>query len=87
MRSPRPVLVLLLLSMLVAVACSSSAVGSRRSPCPDAWVRPPMGADLPAAGYLTIVGRGVEADALHRRPRARSPRRSRSTRPWPVAAG
>lgn len=29
-----------------------------------AWVRPPMGADLPAAGYLTIIGGSESSDAL-----------------------
>ena len=50
---------------LAVVACgggnpTTAPVGPTVS---DAWVRPPMGADRPAAGYLTITG-SVAADAL-----------------------
>ena len=30
----------------------------------DAWVRPPMGPDRPAAGYLTITNTSTQEDAL-----------------------
>ena len=52
--------VLLILSIVLFAPCSS---GSKAPTISDAWVRPPMGADLPAAGYLTIVG-GDADDAL-----------------------
>lgn len=42
-------------------ACSSP--GSSAPAVSGAWVRPPQGADLPAAGYLVITG-GSQADAL-----------------------
>jgi copper(I)-binding protein len=62
MRSSRaPHLVaLILLVMLATIACSG---GGSKPIVSDAWVRVPMGADRPAAGYLTIVG-GDVADAL-----------------------
>jgi periplasmic copper chaperone A len=47
--------------VLVVAACSSA--GAADPTVSDPWVRPPMGADRPAAGYLTITG-GEEADAL-----------------------
>ena len=60
--------------LLVVVACSSgsggtspaaSAAGSTAGiTVSNAWVRPPMGTGLPAAGYLTIVNGGTTADAL-----------------------
>ena len=59
--------------LLVVVACSSgsgtspaaSAAGSTAGiTASNAWVRPPMGTGLPAAGYLTIVNGGTTADAL-----------------------
>ncbi len=46
---------------ILVVACSSPA--ARALDVSDPWVRPPMGADRPAAGYLTIAG-GDAADAL-----------------------
>ena len=55
------VLSALLLVMLTLGACSTAGGGGVA--IADAWVRPPMGADLPAAGYLTITG-GDAADAL-----------------------
>ena len=49
---------------LVVVACSGGAGAGGAAPSiSDAWVRPPMGSDRPAAGYLTITG-GDAADAL-----------------------
>ncbi len=53
--------ILLVLAMAIIGACSAP-VGHTPT-VSDPWVRPPMGADLPAAGYLTIVG-GTENDAL-----------------------
>jgi len=52
--------VLPLLFVFALAACSSASAAPTVS---AAWVRPPMGADLPAAGYVTIVGGGA-ADAL-----------------------
>ncbi len=54
--------VIVALSFLFVVAACSSA-GAAKPTVSDAWVRMPMGADRPAAGYLTIVG-GDAADAL-----------------------
>jgi periplasmic copper chaperone A len=56
-----PVIGSILLVLLSVAACSSAATAEPT--IRDAWVRPPMTADLPAAGYLTIVG-GSEDDAL-----------------------
>ena len=46
---------------LAVSACSTS--GSSAPTVAGAWIRPPQGADLPAAGYLVITG-GSQADAL-----------------------
>jgi copper(I)-binding protein len=55
---------LLLAAALVVVACGGGAGAGAAGPSiSDAWVRPPMGPDRPAAGYLAITG-GSEADAL-----------------------
>lgn len=58
--------------VIIVAACSgagtSAAPSGAASSAPTvsgAWVRPPMGASLPAAGYLTITG-GSAADALIR---------------------
>jgi copper(I)-binding protein len=51
-----------LLAALVLAACTAAATPSGPTVA-DAWVRPPMGPDRPAAGYLTITGHGT-ADAL-----------------------
>jgi hypothetical protein len=48
-------------------ACSTAATGAPSAATPvisAAWVRPPIGADRPAAGYLTITNPGAVADAL-----------------------
>jgi hypothetical protein len=48
-------------------ACSPAATTAPSAATPvisDAWVRPPIGADRPAAGYLTITNPGAAADAL-----------------------
>lgn len=76
MSSPRipariaPVVVLACLVALATAACSSSGGSASAAPSgaatptvSGAWVRPPMGANLPGAGYLTITG-GSAADAL-----------------------
>jgi hypothetical protein len=60
------------LAVLVAAGCSTAAPASP-SPSPaapagptisGAWVRPPMGPDRPAGGYLTITGASGGTDAL-----------------------
>jgi copper(I)-binding protein len=61
MRSRRSLLSLLFVLMLTAVACSTT--GSVAPTVSHQWVRPPLGADRPAAGYLVIVG-GETADEL-----------------------
>jgi copper(I)-binding protein len=69
MRTPRSwtVLSIAFALVLIVAACGSSAGSpSAAATAPTvsgAWVRPPMGADRPAAGYLTITG-GSAADAL-----------------------
>ena len=64
---PRRFAGLLLLVALAAAACS----GSSASPSPSgnltvsgAWVRPPVGSDRPAAGYLVITNGTGQAAAL-----------------------
>jgi copper(I)-binding protein len=57
----------MLMTLAVPAACSL-APGSPSGASPtisDAWVRPPLGPELPVAGYLTITGGGT-ADALMR---------------------
>ena len=51
---------------LSLVACGADATDpdSGLPVVSDAWVRPPLGDDRPAAGYLTIVNPGVDADTL-----------------------
>lgn len=56
----RTTVVLVSLLTVIVAACSG---GATKPTISDAWVRVPMGADRPAAGYMTIVG-GDEADAL-----------------------
>lgn len=74
-RSSRKGAALLAASVLAAIAVAVAGCGSGGSPAPttpatgiptveDAWVRPPMAADRPAAGYLTIRNPGTEVDAL-----------------------
>lgn len=68
MRAPRARSLAVLLSLSLAVlvaACGGggAASGGTGPTVSGAWVRPPMGPDRPAAGYMTIVG-GSEADAL-----------------------
>jgi copper(I)-binding protein len=69
MRAPRSWTVLAIAVALVhlVAACSTTAAPSIPSATvptvSGAWVRPPMGADRPAAAYMTITG-GSEADAL-----------------------
>jgi periplasmic copper chaperone A len=60
------VLAIALVLALVAACGSPAGPGSTSPSAPTvsgAWVRPPMGADRPAAGYMTITG-GGDADAL-----------------------
>jgi periplasmic copper chaperone A len=65
MRSSQARLAVVLSSvfLFVVVACSPNGGAADGPTIADAWVRPPMGADRPAAGYMTITG-GSEADAL-----------------------
>lgn len=63
MSHARTIAVLSFLAALVLVACSTGGGGGSAPTVADAWFRPPMGGDLPAAGYLTITG-GSEADTL-----------------------
>lgn len=61
---------LLAVAGLAAVALGACSTGATTAPSAatpvisDAWVRPPMGADRPAAGYLTIMNPGAAPDAL-----------------------
>lgn len=51
----------------VVAGCSRGASTAPSAAAPTisgAWVRPPMGANRPAAGYLVITNTGTEADAL-----------------------
>jgi hypothetical protein len=61
--------------LFIVAACSSGQGTASASVTPasvapaaptisDAWVRPPMGPDRPAAGYMTIANPGGAADAL-----------------------
>lgn len=56
--------------LFIIAACSSGSGAASASVAPaapvvsDAWVRPPIGPDRPAAGYMTITNPGGEADAL-----------------------
>lgn len=52
-----------MIAAIILVAACSGGGGASAPTVSDAWVRPPMGADRPAAAYLTIVG-GSGADAL-----------------------
>lgn len=60
-----PVRVALAAGLLLVVAACSGATASPALPSiADAWVRPPMAADRPAAGYLVIANPSDQADAL-----------------------
>ena len=60
--------------LFTVAACSSGSGAASGAPATaatpatptisDAWVRPPMGPDRPAAGYMTIANPGGAADAL-----------------------
>jgi copper(I)-binding protein len=71
MRTPRSRTLLAMAMAFVLITIVTACTSSTGSTSPSvtaptvsgAWVRPPMGADRPAAGYLTITG-GSEADAL-----------------------
>jgi len=66
----RRVAALLAVAGLAATALGACSTGASTAPSgakpviSDAWVRPPIGADRPAAGYLTITNPGAAADAL-----------------------
>lgn len=56
-----------LLAVGVLAGCSPGASAAPSAVAPtvsDAWVRPPIGTDRPAAGYLVITNGGSAADAL-----------------------
>jgi len=69
-RSLRRGAALLAVAGLAAASLGACSTGSTTAPSAttpvisDAWVRPPIGADRPAAGYLTITNPGAGADAL-----------------------
>jgi len=65
------VAVLALVLVGTVVGGCSAAPGASGTPGPaaapviaGAWVRPPIGMDRPAAGYMTITNPGGQADAL-----------------------
>jgi copper(I)-binding protein len=63
-RATLAVIVVLAIVGAVAGACSTAGPSAAAGPTvSNAWVRPPMGPDRPAAGYLTRAG-GDGADAL-----------------------
>jgi hypothetical protein len=68
-RPPGRALPLVAALLLVIAGCTGGAAGSPAAGGADgptisgAWVRPPIGPDRPAGGYLTIAG-GAEPDAL-----------------------
>jgi copper(I)-binding protein len=56
-------LTLLVLLPAVLAACASGGTGTPAVGAPtaaDAWIRPPMAAGLPAAGYVTLTGSGTD---------------------------
>ena len=56
-----------LLSAAVLAGCASGSAGTASAAPPriaDAWVRPSLGADRPAAGYFTITNPGNATDVL-----------------------
>jgi len=58
---------LALVSASVLAGCAAGATTAPSAAAPTvsgAWVRPPIGADRPAAGYLVITNTGSMADAL-----------------------
>lgn len=63
-RSFRSVLMATCVIALLVVACGGGSASAAVPTVSDAWIRPPMGAGLPAAGYLTITGSAGTADAL-----------------------
>lgn len=52
------------LTIFLAAACGGGGAAGPAPTVTGAWIRPPMGLDLPAAGYLTITGAPDTADAL-----------------------
>jgi copper(I)-binding protein len=69
-RRARLSLIALVLALVGAGCTAAATPAPTLAPTPaapvvsGAWVRPPMGADRPAAGYLTIANPGSQADAL-----------------------
>lgn len=70
MRSPRtwlPATLAVAALIFTVAACGSGSASPDSGGLPvvsDAWVRPPVGTDRPAAGYMTITNPGVDADRL-----------------------
>jgi periplasmic copper chaperone A len=66
MRSMRALFVVAaVLPVLLLAACSSASSTVTAAPTiADSWVRPPLGPDRPAAGYLVITGAADHGDAL-----------------------
>lgn len=70
MRMPRtwtPVVLAFALLIVVAACGPGGSSGGEKPPAPTvsgAWVRPPMGEGMPAAGYLTITSTADVADWL-----------------------
>ena len=65
----RLIVALALLPVLVIAACSTGTTTPAASPpvpptISDAWVRPPLGPDRPAAGYMVITAAPGQIDAL-----------------------
>jgi periplasmic copper chaperone A len=60
-----PAVVVAFSLLFIVAACGAASPGGAGSPTiTDAWIRPPMGPDRPAAGYLVITGAPDSADAL-----------------------
>jgi copper(I)-binding protein len=61
---PLTLIVALLASLVLGGCTTGASAPPDELTVADAWVRPPMAADRPAAGYMTITNPGAEADAL-----------------------
>ena len=61
---PLAFVVALVASLVVAGCTTAASAPPAELAVADAWVRPPMAADRPAAGYMTMTNPGPEADAL-----------------------
>lgn len=63
-RGFRSVLMAAVVFALLTAACGGGSAPEAGPTVGNAWIRPPMGTGLPAAGYLTITGAPGTADAL-----------------------